>query len=133
MERKNELNDLKARKKGFLHAMPEDSRRLLKMQQHSVHTAKRILYLIPLLLILFVAGFIWVSIKVPYENNWLINGIILAVLFIAVTILLLFKRSSILKKAKALSNSIPDFVDQYEQLDRSIREAKKGNRTEQKS
>lgn len=124
-DRKQQLNEAKQRKKSFLKAMPDDQRRLLLMHQRTLRHAKMLVYLIPVVIVLllvlyFVAGF-----RFEYENKWLINGIALGALAVIITTVLLILRASSLKRVKALSSPISDFITEYGKINERIRDLKK--------
>lgn len=105
--------------------MPEEPRRLLKMQVRSAKAAKSLLYTIPILFGVLALAYVCVGILVPYDKNWVINAIIGGVVFVAGSLLLLVIRSISLKKSRALSSSIMDFVEQYNEICQAIRDLKR--------
>ncbi|MDO4853038.1 MAG: hypothetical protein Q4A88_06435 [Clostridia bacterium] len=128
MELKAKIKETKARKKGFLKAMPEEQRRLLKMQERANAHARRLLYGIPILFVVLLAGYFALCLTVPYERSWIVNGILAALIFVLGTILLLVLRSSYRKKSKALSSSITDYIQEYDALNQKILDLKEAAR-----
>ena len=127
MERKELLAEAKQRKKNFLKEMPDDQRRLLLMQQRTARHIKTLLYMIPAVILLLVIIYVAVGFRVEYENKWLINGIVLAVLCVISAAVLLIIRASAKKRMKALSAPIADFIGEYERINMRIRELKRND------
>ena len=125
---KTKIKQTKARKKGFLKAMPEEQRRLLKMEEHANKTAKRLLWLIPVWFVCLVVALIVFTFKASYQNKWTINAIICAILFIVGSIIILFIHSSYKKKANAYGYSIPDYVQEYGEIKQHISDLKKADK-----
>ena len=72
------------------------------------------------LILYFVAGFYF-----QYENRWMINGIIFLAASLIATGILLCMRSVTLKRMKALSAPIADFITEYTRICDQVRELKK--------
>lgn len=127
-EIKTKIKQTKARKKGFLKAMPDEQRRLLKMEERASKAAKRLLWCIPILLVLLTVAYIVITFQVSYNNKWVINAVICGALFIIGVIILLVARSSFKKKASAYGYSISDYVQEYGEIKQHISDLKKADK-----
>ena len=133
MEIKGKIKQTKQRRKGFLKALPEEQRRLLKMHERAKNGAKMALYGILIWFLLLLAIYLVVSILFPYARHWMWNGIIAGALFILGTVLLLVIRHSNQKKAKAFASSITEYVNEYDTINSHIAELKKAEKSRVKA
>lgn len=129
MEIKVKIEQTKARKKGFLKAMPEEQRRLLKLQERASSRSRHALFLIPIWFVLLLIEYPILSLLLPYERNWLWNGIAAGTLFLIGTVILIIIHVAQKRKAEAFSCTISDYVEEYREINKQLTSLKKAERT----
>ena len=128
MEIKEQIKQTKERKKGFVKALPNDQRRLLKLYEQAKAGEKRSLIGIGVWVALLIIAYVVISLVLPYANNWIWNGVVALVLIAGGTALLLFLRKSYKEKAQALASAITDYVHEYEGIKDRIRQLEKAEK-----
>lgn len=128
MELRTKIEQAKARKKGFLKAMPEEQRRLLKMHDRAAKRSRRALLLMIVWLILLLLAYFAVGLLFPYPRCWMWNGIMAGALLLLGVVLLFLVHRSQKNKAAAVFTAIADYVTEYGEIDRQIVSLKKAER-----
>ncbi len=128
MEIKEQIKQTKERKKGFVKALPNNHRRMLKLYEQAKAGEKRSLIGIGVWAALLVIAYVVICLALPYANNWIWNAVIALVLLAGGIALLLFLRKSYKEKAESLSSFITDNVNEYEGIKNRIRQLEKAEK-----
>ena len=112
MELKDQILQTKERKKGFLNAMPEDTRKQIGIYTKLDKVAKRFWIIIVASLIISGAVYLAACFAATPENRFVVHAI-LAGLWVAAGIVLAFWiRSLAVKGKKAIGLGAPDYVEE---------------------
>ena len=112
MELKDQILQTKERKKGFMKAMPEETRKQVNTYTKLEKIAKNFWIIIVAALVISVAVYLVACFAATNENRFVVHAI-LAGLWVVAGILLAFWIKGLAQKCKkAISLGIPDYVEE---------------------
>ena len=120
MELKDQILQTKERKKGFLNAMPEDTRKQIGIYTKLDKVAKRFWIIIVASLIISGAVYLVSCFVATQENRFVVHAI-LAGLWVVAGIVLAFRiRSLAAQGKKAVDRGAPDYVEELNAINSKL-------------